>query len=98
MDAKLIVQGICTRCGSVSVYDDITGEVKYVPDFKWLNDRGYPYKVDDDFMYHYVSCNACVSHWRVDYCSCGSGKPYNECHCDIKEPYYFFYEPEEYLV
>lgn len=94
---KLIVTGICNRCGSVEVWDELTGEDKMVPDFKWLNDRGYVYRVDDDFIHSWVSCNACVNQWRVDYCACGSGKPYAECDCAMKEPYYWFAEPEEYV-
>ena len=97
MDIRLIAEGICTRCGSVTLYDAERGININVPDFKWLNDRGYIYKVSDDFMYHFVSCNSCVNHYRVDYCSCGSGKHYEECECGSKEPYYFLNDPEYYL-
>jgi hypothetical protein len=83
----VIVIGVCDACGSVSVNDGVCD--KMVPSLEWLRENGYEFAEDHNIM-HFYCCDACVNHYRVDYCACGSGEDYRTCECHFidKVPMY----------
>lgn len=86
------IVAVCDSCGSVALTSDGYDSVE-VPSIAWLNDNGINYRCNDPLM-RWCCCDACVNHWRVDYCCCGSGEPYDTCECGSKQSCFeeFIYE------
>lgn len=82
----VVIMGDCKNCGSVWVNDGISEKI--VPSVAWLEENGYDYVYAENQL-HQCICDACVNHWRTDYCQCGSGEHYLQCDCGAKTPVYF---------
>ena len=70
-----MIANICV-CGAITVtFDDGASSSMTKKLFK----ENFPkMKPEKGF---WGNCNACVNHWGIHLCNCGSGKLTNKCHC-----------------
>lgn len=78
--------GTCNNCGSLCINDGISD--KFVPSKEWLTEQGITFTESEEYPRYIRICDACVNHYRVDYCQCGSGEPFSECECGCQVPMY----------